>query len=195
MKNLALIFIGLLMCITIISCKKDKESNDIPETYFEFNGKTYGLSKGFFIEYGESPNNNYEFDIFMYSGMHIYDPDSVVGSGNTIGFNIYSAKPNIESGTYEYNEEWDVTGTFDVGLFVLEWDENDPENQDWVYISDGNISIQNNNNVFDISFECTSTEGKSVKGRYRGTPDFFNMELKQKAFSSRTKSGKTARDI
>ncbi len=174
MKKLRLYFICLLVCSTILSCKKDNESNNPSNNYFFYDGETYGLNEGYFIKYGETPNGNYEFDIYMFSNLIIYNPDLVVGNGNAIGFNILTASSTISTGEYNYNDEWDIAGTFRIGEFILKWNENDPDNQVWTYINYGVISIQNTNNVFDISFDCTSREGKNVKGRFTGKPTFFD---------------------
>ena len=168
----------LCICIGFSSCKKDDDNSISPTSttsYFAYNGNNLPLNKGFFIEYGYSQYDSiFEFDVYMYSGMTIYDPDSVVGSGNVIGFNIYCTSSTIASATYTFSEDMGLAGTFAIGHFLLKWDPSAEEWQDWIYIESGTISITNNNNSFDISFDCVCEFGKSVKGRYVGVPVFFD---------------------
>ncbi len=166
-------FVLCLMAIILFAgCKKDDDSN--PASYFTYEGKNYDLTKGFFIGYGETSNNNFEFDIFMYSGMEIYNPDSVVGSGPIIGFNVISANSTIATGDYHYSDDYDIPLTFNIGLFLTKWDQSAEEWQEWVYLENGTITIQNSNGTFTITFDCATPDGKSLTGKYHGKPDFFD---------------------
>ena len=171
MKHYALI-LAVILAIGQTGCKKDNEG-PVKSGFIEYEGKTLDLTKGFFVDYGPTNQNNHDFDIFMYSGMHIYDPDSTTGSGPVIGFNIVSPTSTIASGIYHYSEVWDVSKTFWTGLFTMKWNENDPGNQDWIYIEDGTIEITSSGNTFEVAFNCKTSEGKDVSGQYKGIPEFF----------------------
>lgn len=171
MKKIALLSI---LALSIVSCKKDDDSpTSQSETYFEYDGKTYGLSDGLFIRYGEHSNSVCEFDIFMYSGLQIYNVDSVTGSGNYVGFLICSIDPDIGSGNYTHSDIDFVDETWRFGRFVLNWIEG-AGTQNYITIKTGNIVINNNSGVFDISFECKSEDGKILKGRYKGIPAIWD---------------------
>ena len=168
MKNYHLLLMAMLM---VISCNKDDNKN--PSSYFRLEDKNYELTKGFFLNYGSTDNMNYDFDIFMYSEMQIYNPDSVVGSGPIIGFNIVSSSKTISSGDYPYSDEWDVAQTFTIGKFLLKWDIEAEEWQNWIDLKSGVIKIQNDNNTFTITFDCATSDGKKLTGKYSGKPNFY----------------------
>lgn len=171
MKNYQLLLMAMLM---VVSCNKD--DNKSPSSYFNFEGKNYELTKGFFVGFGSTENNNYEFDIFMYSGMQIYNPDSIVGSGPVIGFFIVSSNNPISSGEYVYTLESDVPQTFQIGQFLTKWDTEAEEWQDWIFLKSGVVKIQNNNNTFTITFDCTTPDGRKLTGKYHGKPDIFTED-------------------
>lgn len=180
MKNTLLILLAVLT-LTLVSCKKDKDENNDSNGnpalgYMEYDGQTYGLTSGFIIEYGLYKKGDvYEFDIYMYSGMNVYNPDSVSGSGNIIGFCIYSENSKIDPGTYVYSSGYGEPFTYCYGHFQLKYQEG----WHWIDIGDGNLSISiGNNNEFDVTFECTVDNGKPIKGRYVGTPLFHEYEWK-----------------
>jgi len=169
MKQLTLFLIAIIL---FAGCKKDDD--DSPASYFRYEGKNYDLTKGFLVGYGETSSNNYEFDIFMYSGMQIYNPDSVVGSGPIIGFNVISGSNQLVSGEYHYSDDYDIPQTFSIGLFLTKWDQSAEEWQDWIYLENGTISITNSNGTLTIIFDCATPDGKSLTGKYHGKPDFFD---------------------
>jgi len=175
-KVIPILIVIILLAMT--GCKKDNENsnsnnNNFSSTnYFEYDGQTYNLNKGFFIEYGPYTKNDvYEFDVYMYAGMTIYNPDSVIGSGNVIGFCIYSPEIDIKPGTYDYSIEYGEPFTYCFGHFQLKF----ISSQDWIEVKNGSVIISiGSNNTFDVSFECISVNGKNVKGRYVGKPVFFD---------------------
>ena len=171
--------LAILAILLFHSCKKDGNENDNngsspinTNNYFEYNGQTYDLSKSFVIEYGPYDKDDvYEFDIYLYSGMTIYNPDSVVGSGNIIGFCIYSPASSINSGTYSYSLGYGQAYTYCVGHFQLQYNSS----SDWIYTNGGEVSISvDENNRFDVSFDCMIEPGQTIKGRYIGTPVFYD---------------------
>ena len=181
MKKNVFILLAIL-ALTLVSCKKDNDNdNDNPGStnYMEYDGETYNLTNGYIIKYGIYKKVDvYEFDIYMYSGMNIIDPDSVMGSGNIVGFCIYSENPEIDPGTYNFSLNYGEPFTTCYGHFQLEWEPG----WAWIDINVGSISISiGNNNEFDISFDCVCDNGNPIKGRYKGIPVFYDFEWKRLA--------------
>lgn len=180
-KNVFILF--AIFALTLVSCKKDTDTDNPSSSstnFMEYDGETYNLTSGFIIEYGLYKKVDvYEFDIYMYSGMNVYNPDSVIGSGNIIGFCIYSENPKIDPGTYNFSLNYGEPYTYCYGHYQLKWQEGA-----WLDIDIGSISISiGNNNEFDVSFDCVCDNGKPIKGRYKGTPVYYEFEWKRFASS------------
>jgi len=93
------VFFGML-----ISCEEDSK----PKKYFKYNGNTYSLDRGFFIDWGSNGNGSYDFDIYFISSSVKVDSSTTGFSG--VGEIIYldlntSSEYGFVGGTYNYSEE------------------------------------------------------------------------------------------
>ena len=72
-------------------------------------------------------------------------------------------------------------GTFELGSnevqyssYCLNW--MDEKENKWEEIESGKLTILNNDEAYEIIFECTTQTGESISGYYNGNLQYFTLE-------------------
>jgi hypothetical protein len=186
MKNLLKPFVAiLLLSIFIAGCKKDEE--ETVKNYFNYNGTEFSLSQGFLENYGKyGTDEGFNIDLsLLSSGFTINESngevESVTGTGDGLYFEIYTSLPDkldIRDYTYDAKESY-VAGTFSYGMFGTGFSiEN--ETGSLFDITGGKVSVTSNGSEYEITINCTSSNGKTITGHYKGPLKYFNYDKKKK---------------
>lgn len=166
MKNLRLVWLILIVSFGfLISCEEDSG----PKNYFKYNGKTYKLNRGFYVNWGSNDNGSYDFDIYFISPSIEVDPVNEEFSG--VGELMYldlntSSEFGFVGGTYTYSEER-LAFTFIGGVVGIDIDMS-TEQGTLLEIDGGTIEITVNNDDPLIEFTLTTESGKTVTGKFKG---------------------------
>jgi hypothetical protein len=171
--NLAVLLFAILV---IAGCKKD--SNDTtPSNSLQVDGNKYDLSHGFVINYGPG-NSVYNMEIALLSpGITIHDidgyPDSISGTGHVILFSVMtSGTDKITPGDYTYDFSYNA-GTFDYGMYKLNWNTTGNPNPDFVEITSGTIKIMNSGTTYELSFTGKDSNNKAISGYFKGSLKYY----------------------
>jgi len=101
----------------------------------------------------------------------------ISGTGHSIYFEIYtSTSKKLDIGTYEY----DSTGTGEPGTFVYggcvaEYNTDTEEGLN-LELSEGTLTVEKNDGLYEISFDCAAEDGTSVTGYYKGSLKYYNYD-------------------
>lgn len=195
MKNLFRPFIAMLLLSLFISgCKKDK--NETANNQLSYNGTAFNLSQGFLENYGKSGTEGYNVDLSLLSSeFTIHESNgeisSVTGVGNAIYFEIFTSLPGkLDIRDYLYDNMGSGTeGTFDGGMLMLGYNVT-TEAGTTVAITGGKVSVTSNGSEYEITFNVTASNGKTITGYYKGALKYYNYDMKKKPMvkSSKNKS-------
>jgi len=186
MKIKKILTIVLLSLIIFAGCKKDKKEETY-SYYIKYDGKMYRLDKGVIENYGHYyVGKSYSMDLwFLSEGLNLVEINGVwdheSGTGHEVYFEMNTNSATlIDNGTYTYdvNTTYDV-GTFSSADFTLDYD---ADHNTWgVYksIVSGTLTVSRLGDVYDITFNCTDEDGKSVTGYYKGTLKYYDYDTKK----------------
>jgi uncharacterized protein YdgA (DUF945 family) len=187
MKNFFKPFIAIfLLSIFIAGCKKDEEAT--VKNYFNYNGTEFILSQGFLENYGKSSaeeGNNIDLNLLS-STFTIHEKngevDSVSGTGDALYFEIFTSLPDkldVRDYTYDGTESY-AAGTFDIGMIGmgLNWENETGTIFD---ITGGKVSVTSNGAEYEITINCTASNGKTITGYYKGPLKYYNYNKKKKS--------------
>ncbi|MBU0766057.1 MAG: hypothetical protein KJ607_14630, partial [Bacteroidetes bacterium] len=94
--------------------------------------------------------------------------------GSAITFNIFSStSAEVAEGTYLYNPDDEISGTFSYSVVVINYDTQTDEADEYLYIEDGSVTFDKLGQNFVVSFSCHDETGKSVKGYFSGPLLYF----------------------
>jgi hypothetical protein len=181
----------LLTFLTILffshqSCSEDKKNDiDERENIFKVGNEEFHLSNGAIVYIEENLNstdkeNQYIIDLTLNSqGIDISSSENnntidFKGTGQKIWFALAtSSKTELNKGIFNLNSD-----NVQHGSYCKNWiDEKDSTDENyWVELESGEIAISNDNEVYEISFECTNKEGESISGFYKGKLQYFTIE-------------------
>lgn len=186
MKNLFTTSLGFFaICLFIIGCKKDNNDNSTSNS-FNFDNTEYKLSNGFIENYGKDGTEGYNLDLTLISSeLTIHESngevDSLTGTGDVIYFEIYTSDPGkLSVKDYTYNKSSYADGTFDYGFVGMKF--NPIKEIGTIHeITGGKVSVKNNGSEYEISFDCTSDNGKKITGYYKGNLKYYNYSKKKSA--------------
>lgn len=186
MKNLFTPFIAVLIISLFVSgCKKDK--NETVKTYFNYNGTEYNLSQGFLENYGKyGAEEGYNLDLSLLSSsftLHYSngEVDSVSGIGHALTFELFTTLPDkLDIRDYAYDAtESGAAGTFDWGMVLMDYNTL-TETGTSFEITGGKVSITSNGSEYEVTINCTTSDGKTITGYYKGALKYFNYDKKKK---------------
>jgi murein endopeptidase len=162
LKNsmIAMFAIAAISATCLCSCSKDddKPSNTEANT-LKYDGKTYQLVSSEVADYEDYYGNG----TFNY-GIRIY-----TSSDDLIEVDVLLAAAGFPQGskTYNYSASHQA-GTMDAFFYALGADSNQAEQGE---IKSGSATISRNGNVYEISFNVTTLENKTIAGHYKETVD------------------------
>jgi hypothetical protein len=186
MKNLCTPFIAvLLISLFIAGCKKDK--NETANNQFSYNGTVFNLSQGFLENYGKSGTEGYNIDLtLLSSSFTIHDKsgevDSVSGTGDALYFEIFTShadKLDVKDYTYDAAESG-ADGTFDQGEIGMGFNMETLTGSAF-NITGGKVSVTSVGTEYEITINCTASNGKSFTGYYKGPLKYYNYDKKKKS--------------
>jgi hypothetical protein len=186
MKKLFFTSFGFLaICLFIISCKKDNNNNSTSNS-FKFDNTEYKLSNGFLENYGKTGTEGYNLDLSLISSeLTIHESngqvDSLSGTGDAIYFEIYTSDPaKLSIKDYTFNASSQADGNFDMAFVGMKF--NPISYTGTIHdITAGKLSVKNNGSEYEISFDCTSDNGKTITGYYKGSLKYYNYAKKKSA--------------
>ena len=198
MKNLRkLVFIpGMIAIAGIMSCSKDDAAETVAtENDMVFDGKTYTVVDGLISDYGSyepldggstDTHYNYDFDVVDAPLVTITDDgETYLGAGDGTTFHVYielfsPGTSAFQAGTFSYmNEDGnptaaDIEGKFFFFAGEVELDSDGVENGDLdgpeYEINGGTVTVTGTSaSNYSISFDVTTSGGKTLTGSYSGT--------------------------
>lgn len=187
MKHLFKPIIAILLLSLIVGgCKKDKE--ETVKNYFNYNGTEFTLSKGFLENYGKSAaNEGNNIDLTLLSSaytIHVKngEVDSISGTGDALYFEMFTSLPDkLDVRDYLYDEtESFAAGTFDIGMVGMGFN-MDTETGSNFDITGGKVSVTSNGSEYEITINCTTSNGKTITGYYKGPLVYYNYDKKKKS--------------
>ncbi len=190
-KILTIVLIGLFF---FAGCKKDKKEDDF-DYYIKYDGKMFRLDKGAMENYGKYyVDDSYSIDLwFLSEGLKMIEIngewDHESGKGHIVYFEMNTNSPSqIDNGTYTYDldETYDA-GTFLYGDFTLNYDADHNTWETYKAFVDGTVTVSRTGDVYEITFNCTDEDGKTVTGYYKGTLIYYDYDTKK---STRTEKRK-----
>jgi len=191
MKTIIRLFAFLALFSLVTSgCKKDKK-DDNKSNYFSYEGKDYNISKSYIEDWGSYDDGVYEIDLsVLSSGITIHtsdgEVDSLSGTGNALHIEFLSSTAGkIASGEYTFDDSGDDNPfTFYYGVIAMNYNFQS-DLFDFVEFGGGKITVKNSGNEYEITLDLTSSDGKAIKGYYKGTPAYYDYTKKKKSGSFR----------
>lgn len=188
MKHLFKPFIlVLIISLFVAGCKKDKKEETV-KNYFNYNGTELILSQGFLENYGKYATNegnnidltllSSDFTIHESSG----EVDSISGTGAGLIFEIFTSLPGkLDVKDYMYDATGSgADGTFDWGMVGMNLDMV-AETGSVYEITGGKVSVTSNGTEYEITINCTASNGKTITGYYLGSLKYYNYDKKKKS--------------
>jgi hypothetical protein len=176
----------LLLILFVAGCKKDKK--ETVNNQFTYNGTEFILSQGFLENYGKSAaNEGNNIDLSLLSSTFTIhekngEVDSVSGTGDALYFEIFTSLPDkldIRDYTYDGTESY-AAGTFDYGMIGMGFN-METELGSAFLITGGKVSVTSVGSDYEISINCTTSNGKTITGYYKGPLKYYNYDLKKKS--------------
>ena len=184
MKNmLSLSSCFLVIGVLFVACDK-KKNETTPKNYFRLDEKNYELAFGILENYGKYYGDTaVNIDLSFFSPEVKIDEkvvplDSITGTGAALYFEAFSAdSTGLVSGNYTYDEtESGNPWTFDVSIVV--YDYNMATNKGNILnITSGKITVSRSGDNYSITFDCYTTDGKSVTGSFEGKLDMYDYTV------------------
>lgn len=166
-------FLYLFFVLTIIfsSCESDDDANNNSKGSLEFEGKNYDLKTGFIESCLETNNDNLYNCGLNFSTLDIENYAQSFPSTDEKNSYIYfsmlsKSSSGLTEATYIYNNLTEEPLTFN--LSTINIDSGILPDGDQHTINSGSIEVSRNNDIYNINFEGTTTEGKNVYMNYRG---------------------------
>ncbi|HFX17834.1 MAG TPA: hypothetical protein ENK64_01665, partial [Flavobacteriales bacterium] len=104
MKKVNLILLVLATSLLVLSCKKEKSTDEAKENQVQIGEDTYDLNKGLYYLYQDTSTGLYELDLYVYGGQIVYN--SATGNMSGEGPLLYIYLDNLNSydftGNYSY---------------------------------------------------------------------------------------------
>ncbi|PWJ34198.1 hypothetical protein [Sediminitomix flava] len=174
----------LALSFGLFACEEaTDEGDELPANYFKVGDDTYELSQGMLENYGTDDwHEGYNLDLSLVSkGIKISsDGDSEpTGSGEFIYFELFSdSEDRLSEGTYpfEFNDELQPSMTFDYALYATNWSPalEDIEDAEGSLLVNGALTVTQNGETYELSFNGINLEGKKVEGKYTGALTYLD---------------------
>ena len=193
MKHLFNLFtVIFLLSVTIVGCDEDDENTD--KNFFKVGDTEYELVSGALENYGQDEGEDqdlvydgYNIDLTLCSkGVNITTDEEgdmhCTGEGQILYFEIFTTSGNaLDNGEYIFDGTSPFpTGTFDVGLYLTDWDE-DNEDHDWIEFTTGILMVSKNGDEYEITISGTDDNTNIITGYYKGTLSYFNYDSDEKS--------------
>lgn len=168
--------IGLLFLIVSFSaCEKAEEQSD---NYMMYNDIKYPLTGGILVYDGLETDESFDYDLVLFSkGIEVHQTggvlDSLSGHGDGIEFSLYSTlEKKLATGNYFFDPfKFGNDSTFDQARAIFDYQlsfKGEGYHGAEMFINGGVFSVLSNGSKYEIVFNCTSEDGATITGYYKG---------------------------
>ncbi|WMI69211.1 hypothetical protein [Mangrovimonas sp. YM274] len=184
MKTRVSFLLAMVLGLSLFNCGPDSDDNDNnnePETTANalvYDGEEYQLKNGYILNYGEMDVEGvYTFEIYLLDTNYEIMwgeliPENNVFSG--LSFELFTENPaGLEPGTYNYTSIESVPNTFDYGDMIINLNYEMDEEESFLEITSGTVTILENGTTYKLEFEGTTDEGLEFSGNYEGELEEF----------------------
>ena len=184
MKKLFMTAVSILtICLLIVSCSKDivetNDTNNQLKNSITYNNKVYYLNNGYLEYYGNIQGTGYNIDLILISSgltpvITNGQVDSITGTGSGINFELFSSNTTaLEVGDYTFDAGSSGSpGTFDYGNAIYNFNTETGAGTS-LDITGGKVTVKSNGSTYELTFDCTAADGKSVTGYYKGSLNYY----------------------
>jgi hypothetical protein len=183
MKNFNLSKFSLFGAIAIAmtfgtACSDDDDNNGgnnntptPPKNEMTHDGTAYGLTKGFFLDYGQTPMGSYNLDLFLFSENLDLDlnTQNFTGSGEFFYVELFTATDgSLEPGVYNFDAvNAPNANTFAVSDFLIGVDAAAQSIAKEATIASGTITVGFADGKYDFTFDLVDEDGVEITGYYK----------------------------
>ena len=170
--NFSIIALFALLPFFLSACSDDDDNGNGINNHFTYDGDTYSLHEGMKMYWGSGWGNGYNWDIYLYSEGIEFDETEMdfTGSGHGIFLEIFSPiEEGVEDGTYTFDTN-DEENSFSFGTWssiIIDYDGEEDSGTELDIIG-GTVEISKSGNTYDISFDMTVEDDKTVTGNFSG---------------------------
>jgi len=170
MNRFRLLLTLLIIPLLFQACNKD-DDEVVQKNHILYNDAEYGLDDGFFQFFGKlDPSaTGFNFDIYLFSSGLTFNNNQFNGSGNLIFFEMFSSvSSELATGTYTFDSnETGNANTFDDGFLIINFDVS-TQTGTQVIINGGTVKVTKTDTMFEFNIDCTTADGKTLTGFYKG---------------------------
>lgn len=171
----------LAICLLFASCKKSSVTPaNVLKNAITYNNTEYSLNSGILEYYGKLQGTGLNIDLtIISSGLTPVvvngAVDSITGTGNGINFEIFTTNAtSLDVGDYTYDaSKSGAPGTFDFANSILNFNTQTQQGID-LDINAGKVTVIKTGAEYELSFNCTAMDGKSVTGYYKGSLQYYD---------------------
>ncbi len=146
-------------------------------SYFNYEGNSYELDKGFIEYYGQINENpaTYNLDLVLVSPDINFSDEEPSGIGHVLYFQMFSSSmTDLVPGTYSYDVLATYNAnTFDFGLTYIDINLDTGSGGQQMEIEGGTVKIEKSGQTYEITIDCTLDNGKKVTGYYKNSLIFI----------------------
>ncbi len=174
-----LIFAISFSSLLFFACDDDDNGLAKKGNHFSYDGKTYELSQGMLINFGQWWGEGYNFDLILLSDGITLNVQALQASGTGDGmyFEFFSPSASeLAPGTYRFDpdDSGRPNSFYDADLFINYNMTTDTGLE--VYIEGGSVEVEKSGQEYMLTFDVTTEAGKPVTGYYRGVIPVVNWD-------------------
>lgn len=177
MKKFSIITVLLLLCLTILSCRNDDETQ---KNFLKIGSTEYKITDGLLENYGTSTNyqgNNVDLTLFTEGTTLAVNGGtvSVTGNGMAIYFESFTtAKTYLDNGDFVYTTTSPYpVKSFDYASYA---DIANGTPGSWKPITAGKFNVNRNGDTYEITINTTDNSGNAITGYYKGSLKYSDQE-------------------
>ncbi len=179
----------LMLSIGSAACKKDKK--DDTKISFKYNQKEAEIGTALGMQYGESPVTGV-FGIeleFLEKTLTVHYtnnyPDSLSGKGDALAVTFLTDKVNeITPGVYNYLPLTQALTAYSIygdgeSFLMINLDSSSQVDPTEVDVTGGKVTVGKSGNVYEFTFDLTTSVNTTITGYYKGQPTIYNQKKKK----------------
>jgi len=180
--QISLLISLVLTFLVLIGCKKDTDENEnVQNNSFVYQGQEYALSKGCISPYDSDPLVGFDLKLasssidFEFNDSLGYAEQS--GTGNFVYIDLTTLNSDF-TGTFVCDDTGNSNDIphFEDGTIVMNGNFDSGWYDEINILDGGTLEINRIGDYYEIIFNWTSNEGKSISGYYKGELVFYNFD-------------------